>query len=165
MTTKKKRIINAPNQRSEWGYDDIAWNKYDEAVVMPHVSLYDGKGTSVMIPELKKILKLGKVYKVKPQYTDKKLKAQLVAIYSDPIGFGDPKKKMPVRLATEWKFLEGNEYIKGRHETIYDADIEYKLRSKNRQKVEDMLWKKHGMSKGKALEELKQLIREKKVRF
>ena len=162
---KKKRIVNAPDYKSRWGYNDIAWTKYDEAEIMPSFSLYDGKGSSVQIPELKKVIKVGKTYKIGTKWdAEKKLKAKLVAIYSDPIGFGDPKKKMPVRLSTEWKFLEGNDYQKGRHETFKDVDIEYRLRSKKRAKIEKKLWHKHGMNKQKALTELKDLIKSGKIK-
>jgi len=162
----KKKIVNAPDYKSRWGYDDIAWTKYDEADIIPRVSLYDGKGSSVAVNELKKTIKVGKVYKIGTKWdADKKLKAQLVAIYSDPIGFGDPKKKMPVRLKTEWKFLEGNDYQKGRHEIFPDVDIEYRLRSKKRAKIEKQLRRKHGMAGGeKILTELKDLIKQKKLR-
>ena len=157
----KKTIVNAPR----WGYNDIAWTQYDEADIIPRVSLYDGKHNSVGLNELKKTIKVGKVYKIGTKWdADKKLKAKLVAIYSDPIGFGDPKKKMPVRLKTEWKFLEGNEHQKGKHETVADVDIEYRLRSKKRAKIEKQLWRKHGMRGEKTLAELKDLIKSGKLR-
>jgi len=167
MAMKKiiKRIVNAPDYKSRWGYDDIAWTQYDEAVIIPRVDLYDRQHTSVGLDELKKTIRVGKTYKIGTKWdADKKLKAKLIAIYSDPIGFGDPKKKMPVRLKTEWKFLEGNEYQKGKHEIFSDIDIEYRLRSKKRTMVENKLRKKHGMGGNKTLEEIKNLIKSGKLR-
>lgn len=130
---KKRSITNQPNWKNEWGYKDTPFQKYDEAVIIPRVELYDGSHNSAPLDELKKIIKVGKTYKVKPQYLDKKLKAKLVAVYSDPIGFGNKGKNTDVRLKTEWEFQEPiGSFPKGKHETIDDINIEYALRSKKR---------------------------------
>ena len=161
---KKTTIRNAPDYNSMWGYKDKPFQNYDQAEIMPNFSMNDGKGTSVVIDELKKIIKVGKTYKVKPKFLEKKQKAKLVAIYSDPIGFGNKGKNTDVRLKTEWVFQDPvGSYPKGKHETIEDINIEYSLRSKKRALVEKRLWRKHGMNKEKALKELKDLIKQKKL--
>ena len=160
-TKVKTRISNRPDYKSRWGYKDNPFENYDEVEVMPSFSLYDGKGTSVQLDEVKRILKVGRSYNVKPSMLKKSQKAKLVGIYSDPIGFGNKGKNTDVRLKTEWVFQDAvGSFPKGRHEIIEDINLDYATRNKKRQKVEDRLWKKHGMNKSKALTELKQLIRE-----
>lgn len=159
---RKKRIVNAPDYKSRWGYKDKPFNTYDELVVIPRFSMDDGKGTSVALPELKRVLKKGKTYRIKPTYLNKRLRAELLSIYSDPIGFGNKGKNTDVRLRTEWKFKEG-QTMKGRHEFIEDINIDYRTRTKKRDKVLDKLWHKHGMKKQSALKELKRLIKQKKI--
>ena len=162
---KKRTIINQPDYKSRWGYKDVPFQQYDEAVLIPRVSLYDGNHNSVAVNELKKIIRVGKTYRVKPQYLDKKKKAKLVAIYSDPIGFGNKGKNTDVRLKTEWEFLEPiGSYPKGKHETFEDINLDFHLRSEKRAKIQSKLWRKHGMSGEKNLAELKELIKKKKLR-
>jgi len=164
MVRKKKqvrRIANRPDHNSMWGYKDTPFQNYDEVEVMPSFSLYDVKGSSVQLDEVKKVLKVGRSYNVKPSMLNKSQKAKLVGVYSDPIGFGNRGKNTDVRLKTEWVFQDAvGSYPKGRHEIIEDMNLDYATRNKKRQKVEDRLWKKHGMNKPKALTELKKLIRE-----
>ena len=154
---KKRTIINQPDHKSRWGYKDVPFQQYDEAVLIPRVN-------SVAVNELKKIIRVGKTYRVKPQFLDKKQKAKLVAIYSDPIGFGNKGKNTDVRLKTEWKFLDPiGSFPAGKHETFEDINIDFHLRSEKRAKIQSKLWRKHGMSGDKNLEELKKLIKQKKL--
>jgi len=156
MKKKLKTITNSYG--GMWGYKDKPFENYDAVEVIPSHSMLSGK--AVEFPELKKVLRVGKTYRIKPTYVNKKLKAQLLAVYSDPIGFGNKGKNTDVRLKTEWKFLEGNDYLKGKHEIVEDLNLDFATRTKKRQKIHDKLWRKHGMNKEKSLEDLKKLIRE-----
>jgi hypothetical protein len=157
---KGKLKIKENRYNGAWGYEDTPWEKYDAVEVIPSHDMLSGK--AVDFPELKRMLRVGKVYKIKPTYTDKKLKAKLLAIYSDPVSFGNKGKYTPVRLKTEWEFVEGGDYFKGKHEIVEDLNLEYATRSKKRQRIHDKLWRKHGMNKEKSLEELKRLIKERR---
>lgn len=153
-----KRIVN--RYGGAWGYKDIPFQKYDEVEVIPEFNVFYGRNSSVELPELKRILKVGKIYRVKSQYLDKKLKAKLVAIYSDPVGFENRGKNTNVRLKTEWEFQDPiGSYPKGKHEIIEDLNLDYRTRSNRMQKVQNMLRKKHGTNQAKAIEELKNIFR------
>lgn len=141
-----------------WGYKDIPFENYDAVAVVPAFDMLSGR--SVDFPELKRILRVGKQYRIKPTFLNKKYRAKLLNVYSDPIGFGDKGKNTPVRLKTEWQFTEG--HLKGRHEIVEDLNLDFTTRTKRRQKIHDVLWRKYGMGKERGLEELKRLIKEKK---
>jgi len=121
MKKKPKRIVS--KYGGMWGYKDIPFNEYDEVEVIPNWDL--GYGKAKDIGELKKVLKVGRTYKVKPRFRDDKFKAKLVAVYSDPVSFENKGKNTDVRLKTEWKFLEPiGSYGTGKHEIIEDNKTE-----------------------------------------